>query len=239
MNNYSPAWPHTVIEEIFPDIFFVMGTNKITDNGVDLQHSRNMVIIRNNKKLSLINTVRLDDKGLLALEALGDVVENVIRIGAFHDRDDAFYLDRYQAKLWAIKGMKHANNRIADIELTPNGQMPFPDCSFFLFETAKVPEGIIHIAKNDGILITCDSVKNWISTDQFFSNETAQLYQSLGFFGSASITSVWKQATEVLASDFERLKLPAFRHLISAHGDPLLNNAHERLVKTIKLEFGV
>jgi hypothetical protein len=135
--------------------------------------------------------------------------------------------------------MEHANNRIADIELTPNGQIPFPDCSFFLFETSKLPEGIIHIAKNGGILITCDSVKNWISPDQFFSDETAKSYQLQGFFGTASISNVWKQATDVLASDFERLKLPSFRHLISAHGEPLLNDANERLVKTIKLEFGV
>lgn len=50
---YSPAWPHSTIKEIFPNVFFVMGTNKTTHNGVELQHSRNMVIVRNANKLSL------------------------------------------------------------------------------------------------------------------------------------------------------------------------------------------
>jgi hypothetical protein len=84
---YSPAWPHSEIKAIFPAIFYVTGTNITTFNNTELQHSRNMIIIRENGKLSLINTVRLDEKGLAALEALGDV-ENIIRIGAFHGRDD-------------------------------------------------------------------------------------------------------------------------------------------------------
>ena len=79
---YSPAWSHSEIKEIFPNIFFITGTNITHHNNVELQHSRNMIIIRNNDKLSLINTVRLDDKGLAALDALGKV-KNIIRIGSF------------------------------------------------------------------------------------------------------------------------------------------------------------
>lgn len=238
MSTYSPAWPHTHLQEIFPTIFFVMGMNKTQYKGIDLQHSRNMVIVRDGNTLSLINTVRLDDNGLAALDSLGKV-ENIIRIGAFHGRDDGFYLDRYQAKLWALKGMEQADGRGTDIELSPNGQMPFPDCSLFLFETSKYPEGILHIAKEGGILITCDSIKNWLSPDQFFSPETAKLYQAQSFFGSATISQVWKEATEVKAADLERLKLLSFRHLISAHGEPLLNNAREALTKTLKFEFDI
>lgn len=89
MPSYSPGWPHSDIQEIFPNIFFVTGTNKTRYNGVELQHNRNMIIVRKKNKLSLINTVRLNDNGLASLDALGKV-ENVIRIGAFHGRDDAF-----------------------------------------------------------------------------------------------------------------------------------------------------
>jgi len=46
------------------------GINKTQYNGVDLQHSRNMIIIRDVNKLSLINTVRLSDSGLAALDHL-------------------------------------------------------------------------------------------------------------------------------------------------------------------------
>jgi hypothetical protein len=73
-----------------------------------------MVIIRNGHQLSLINTVRLDDAGLAVLDRLGKVT-NVVRIGAFHGRDDAFYLDRYGAKLWALPGMKHQDDRSTDV----------------------------------------------------------------------------------------------------------------------------
>ena len=236
---YSAAWTHSDVKEIFPNIFFVTGVNKTSYEGVELQHSRNMVIIRDaTNKLSLINTVRLDDNGLATIDSLGKV-ENIIRIGAFHGRDDAFYLDRYHAKLWALKGMKHDNNRFTDIELVLGGPMPFPNCSLFIFETSSYPEGVLHIAQENGIIITCDSIKNWVEPDQFFSLETAKLYEEQGLFGTATISNVWKQACNVQASDFLRLNSLEFRHLLSAHGEPLLNNAHEQVAKTIKQEFGV
>jgi|SRR6185437_11260380 len=235
---YSPVWPHSEIKEIFPNIFFVTGTNITHHDNAKLQHSRNMVIIRDNGKLSLINTVRLDDKGLDCLDALGDV-NNVIRIGAFHGRDDAFYLDRYDAKLWALEGMIHEDNRNTNIHLTSNGQMPIPNCSVFIFETSRFPEAILHISQQNGILITCDSIKNWLAPDQFFSTETAKLYQEQGFFGAASISNVWKQACNINSSDFRRLKTLEFRHLLSAHGAPLLNNADELVAETISKEYEI
>jgi len=229
---------HGDIKEIFPNIFFVTGTNKTHYNGVDLQHSRNMVIVRHGNQLSLINTVRLDGKGLEALETLGKV-ENIIRIGAFHGRDDVFYLDRYHAQLWALKGMTHDSGHLTDIELVPNGKMPFPDCSFFVFETSIHPEGILHIAQEGGILITCDSIKNWVSADPFFSTETAKLYEEQGFFGTASISKIWQEACHVNASDFIRLQSLSFSHLLSAHGEPLLNDAYNQLAITIEKEFAL
>ena len=238
MQPYSPAWPHSDIQEIFPNIFFLTGTNKTHYKDVDLQHSRNMIIVRDGNKLSLINTVRLNDSGLAALDALGKV-ENVIRIGAFHGRDDTFYLDRYSAKLWTLPDMQYESGRVTDVKLTPKGKMPFPDCSLFVFETSVHPEGILYIAQEGGILVTCDSIKNWVSADQFFSAETAKLYEEQGFFGKASISNVWKQACNVDVSDFMKLKSFSFRHLLSAHGEPLLNNANEVVANTIRREYGV
>ena len=232
----SQAWPHGEIKEIFPDIFLVNGTNKTNFNNMDLQHSRNMIIIRDKHKLSLINTVRLTAAGLAALDALGQV-ENVIRIGAFHGRDDAFYLERYQAKLWGLKGMTHDNNRSADVELVPGGQMPVINASIFAFATSKHPEGILYLARDGGILVTCDSIKNWLGPDEFFSEETAKLYQQHGFFGAAGISSVWKQACNVQVEDFIRLKTLAFKHLLSAHGEPLLNNAYAAVSESIAKSF--
>lgn len=229
---YAPAWPHGEIEEIFPDIYFVMGTNIMGYQGTVLQHSRNMIIVRDGKALSLINTVRLHDAGLTALEALGEV-KNVVSIGAFHGRDDAFYLDRYQADLWALPGIKHDQDRQPDKQLVSGGEMPFANCSLFVFETAALPEGILHIARENGILVSCDSIKNWRQADQFFSAESAQLYRAQGMFGPASIQSIWLNATQTKAGDFQRLLNLKFHHLLSAHGEPLLNDAYEKVQDSI------
>ncbi|MBI2792514.1 MAG: hypothetical protein HYX61_11195 [Gammaproteobacteria bacterium] len=238
MTQYSPAWAHGELQEIFPNIFFVMGTNITTHEGVELQHSCNMVVVKHGNELTLINTVRLNDKGLAALDNVGHVT-NVVRIGAFHGRHDAFYLDRYSAKLWALKGMQHANEKITDVELTPQSQMPFPNCALFVFETSIHPEGILHLNQEGGILITCDSVKNWTAIDEFFSEQTGKLYENLGFLGTATISKIWQQACQIQAQDFARLKLLSFKHLLSAHGEPLLKVADEKLAKTIKQEFKI
>jgi hypothetical protein len=233
MSQEQQDWPHDPIKEIFDNIFFVTGTNITHFEGVDLQHSRNMVIVRDNGKLSLINTVKLSDEGLQALEKLGDV-KNVIRIGAFHGRDDAFYVDKYDAKLWALPGMQDEHGKQTDVEFKAGqAPQPFSDCDLFIFETSKFPEGIIHMQQHGGILISCDSIKNWISPDEFFSEQTAALYQQQGFFGKASISTVWQQACQVAPSDFARLKDLSFRHLISAHGEPLLDEAYDAVIKSV------
>lgn len=236
MSHYSPAWEHDQIKEVLPDIYFVMGTNKTIHEGVELQHSCNMVIVKQADELTLINTVRLGDEGLQALERLGKVA-NVVRIGAFHGRHDAFYIDKYSARLWALKGAQHANHKVTDIELTPNGVMPFQHSSLFVFETSTQPEGILHIDREGGILISCDSIKNWTHQDAFFSDETAALYHKMGFFGSATISNIWLQACQVQKQDFERLLMLPFKHLISAHGEPLLNVAHEKVASSIQAAF--
>lgn len=238
MASYSPVWPHSEIKEIFPNLFFVMGTNITTYEGVRLQHSRNMVIIRNDDELTLINTVRLNDEGLAALDKLGKVT-HVIRIGAFHGRDDTFYLDRYSANLWALKEMTHQGGRITDVELIAGDSLPFPNGSLFVFETSIHPEGILQLHQEGGILITCDSIKNWIAADPYFSEETAKLYETMGFFGEATISKIWQEACQVKTEDFVRLKQLDFKHIISAHGMPLLNKAHEKLSDTLKKEYNI
>ncbi len=133
---FTPVWPHGDIEEIFQHVFFVTGTNKIQHEGADIQTSRNMAIIRHDSELTLVNTVRLNEEGLRKLEALGRVA-HIVRIGAFHGRDDAFYRHRYpEASLWALKGMTYENGLQPDRELIPGGAMPFPACSLFVFETS-------------------------------------------------------------------------------------------------------
>lgn len=231
-NKYSPVWSHSQIKKIFSDIFFVTGTNITQHDGVILQHSRNMVIVRSKGKLSLINTVRLTKSGLDELNLLGEI-QNVIRIGSFHGRDDAFYLDHYHAKLWALPDMVHESNREADYILTSDGLMPFANCAIFIFSSSRFPEAVLHIGQDNGILITCDSIKNWLTRDEFFSDSTALLYEKQNIFGCATINDMWMQATQINKSELHHLKEFDFCHLLSAHGEPLLNNAYEEVAKTL------
>ena len=104
MTEFQEALPHGSIEEVFPDVFCVTGTMQGEFFGSMWQFSRNMTIVREAGRLTLINSVRLDAGGLAELDALGEVV-NVVRIGDMHGIDDPFYVDLYGATFWALPGM--------------------------------------------------------------------------------------------------------------------------------------
>lgn len=235
---FTPVWPHGDIQQIFKDVFFVTGTNKIHHEDINIQTSRNMTIVRNGSELTLINTVRLNEEALQKLDALG-MVKNIVRIGAFHGRDDAFYQHRYpDAKLWALKGTTYERSLKITQDLTPGGLMPFPGCSLFVFETSTQPECILHIEREGGILVSCDSIQNITSIDEFYSSETAKSFEEQGLVKPANISPIWLSATNTKASDFERLlKLFTFNHLLTAHGPPLLNKAYEQVTQTIQRVF--
>lgn len=233
MDIYPPALAHGSIKEVFPDIFFVTGTSVYEHAGNVIQKSNNMVIVRDGTKLTLINTLRLNEDGIKKLDTLGKVT-NVVRLGAFHDRNDIFYLDRYSAKLWALRGMIHKNNRQADFLIGETSSTPFLDASFFRFETTLQPEAIMHIARLGGILITCDSIKNWTTIDEYFSEKTGKEFLEQGLIKSTNIDKIWLGAMKPKKSDFEKLERFKFRHLFSAHGQPLIDIADKQLLPVLE-----
>lgn len=228
MFEYSPAWPHGSIEAAFPEVFFVVGTNKTRHAGVEIQTSRTMVVVRQGDGLTLVNTVRLDEAGLRALEALGEV-RDVVRLGAFHGRDDPFYRDRYGATLWALPAAAQADGRGADRALVSGGESPLLDSEVFVFASAKHPEAAVWLRREGGILITCDAVQNWTSIDDFFSPACGERFNAQGLLRAANIPSTWLHACEPREDDFRRLLALPFRHLLSAHGRALRDEAHALL----------
>ena len=117
--------------------------------------------------------------------------------------------------------------------------MPVSDCSLFVYETSDHPEGILHLAREGGILISCDSLQNWREPDRFFSADSAAKMREIGFIEPANVGPGWRQFCSPEAADFVRLKALAFRHLLSAHGTPLRDTAHEELAATFKRLFDV
>lgn len=225
MSQYSPVWPHGDIEAVFDNVFIVRGTNIIRHDGMTIQHSRTMTILRQGDALTLVNTVRLSDEGLAALDLLGQVT-HVLSIGAFHGRDDAFYCDKYQASLLSVQSSDAAT------QLTANASLPITGLSYHPFKSAKMAEGVLYFEPLK-LLVTCDSIKNWCEVDEYFSEETGRQCLESGEIAPVHISSIWLSATETTKADFEKLLALDFHHLVTAHGDVLKSQAHKMLSSTI------
>jgi hypothetical protein len=241
MKTYFEAMPHGQVEEVFPDVFFVMGTMRNEFFGSMWQFSRNMTVVRENGNLTIINSVRLNDEGLAKLDKLGKVV-NVVRIGDAHGVDDPFYLDRYNASFWALPDMNVKGLRI-DHELREGGPMPFSDASLFVFKTSKRPECIIHLDRAGGIMIACDSLQNWTQPDEFFDEPTVPTMTGFGFFTEANVGVAWMHECSPQGEDFTRLKefssAHPYKHAICGHGIPLRDRAMELYHQRFTTMFNV
>jgi hypothetical protein len=238
MDELPPALPHGKVEEVFPDVFFVTGTMKTELMGAHWHFSRNMTVVRDRGSLTLINSVRLDDAGLAQLDALGRVT-NVLKIGSLHGRDDAFYKAHYRATFWALPGMQLEHGLEADKELSPDGEVPFAGCSVFAFHTTKLPECILRIDREGGIVVACDSLQNWLAPDEFFSDESRRMMTEMGFFQPSNLGPVWMQVAEPQGQDFVRLREWSFRHALCGHGAPLRDTAKEAYTDRFRHVFGI
>jgi len=234
--SHAEALPHGRIEEVFPDVFFVTGAMKAEFFGSPWQFGRNMTIVREGDELTLINSVRLDDAGLTTLDALGKVA-NVVRIGALHGRDDAFYVDRAKAKYWSLRGAPDAGCKV-DEELSA-AALPLRNASLFSFEHTKLPECILRLDREGGIIVACDALQNWAEPDPFIDPATAAKMQGMGFFTPANVGVAWKQLNEPKAADFARLKEISFKHALCGHGAPLRDTAQAGYHATFKRVFDV
>ncbi|RDE22615.1 hypothetical protein DV711_08485 [Motiliproteus coralliicola] len=238
MDQFPPALPHGSLEEVFPNVFFVTGAMETVLQGMDWKFSRNMTVVRDDDRLIIINSVRLDEQGLAELDRLGKVTD-VVRLGALHGRDDPFYVDRYDAEYWALPGVEHDTGLPVSRTLTEAGPHPISDASLFEFRTTKMPEGIIRLDRAGGILIACDALQNWLAPDEHFSDSSKEIMQQMGFFTPANLGPVWVQAAAPEGDDFSRLKELSFNHALCGHGEPLRDSAQEDYSATFERMFGI
>lgn len=109
----------------------------------------------------------------------------------------------------------------------------------FEFKTTQVPEAILHLDRNDGMLIACDALQNWLRPDSYFSEDSRQMMQEMGFFTPANLGPVWVQVAAPQAEDFIRLQALNFRHVLCGHGEPLLETAKEDYAATFRRMFSL
>ena len=238
--SYPDVLPHDPPKQIAEDLFVVHGCVK--PNAV-VRFTRNMAIVRDQGKLTLINPVRMDDAGLMGLEELGEIA-HVLRLGPMHGMDDPFYVERYGANLWAFEGGTTYTTPAITHALSESGALPFSNAILFAFSHVIEAEGVILLERSPGILLTCDSIQSYATFPHMpHTNWLARrMLPLLGFNRETLIGPLWmKLAVEDrhgIKAEFERLSRLDFDQLLSAHGTFVSKGAHTQVEHAFVKMFG-
>lgn len=231
MPGFRPAYPHGSLDEVFDGLFFLRGTIRV---GPGVSVTRNMVVVKQGDELVLVNSVRLNEEGEAALEQLGKV-RHLVRLGAFHGADDAYYVHRYKPTFWAPKGQNHAAGLSADRDLR-DGESPIDGSGVFTFQHGKQPEAALLIEREGGVIVPCDAYQNW-TTFEGCSAIGKLMLRAMGF-GPTLIGGPWTNAMgRRVKEDFDVLVERDFRHLLPAHGEPIVGTANEGLRAAMRHRF--
>lgn len=153
----------------------------------------------------------------------GHIVQ-VARLGAFHGKDDSFYQNVYKAKLWAFPQMDFSHGEKIDHNLSTE-KAPISNAKIIEFKTTRFKEALLLINKSGGILISCDSIKNWQRKDSFFDDATFEIMKNTGSIGKANIDAIWLSAMRPSRQELKDISSLEFSILLSAHGEPLTDDA--------------
>jgi hypothetical protein len=233
--NFAGIEPHGVLRPLGDDCWYLTGSVVFKPL---LRLPRNMIVLRHEGLLTLINSVRMDSAGEADLDALGKVA-HVMTIG-FHEMDDAYYLDRYAAKHWVVPGAE-PDPAAADSEvLGEDATLPIPDLRVFLFKETIRSEAALLLERDGGLLITCDSVQHW-APSELMSPLAKLVTRLIGFQQPAQIGPPWRKRQTPeggsLRGDFERLAKLPFQRLIGGHGGLATQDASKLLVQSIEREL--
>lgn len=236
---FPEAHEHGDLKELLPGIHFVTGTVAMS-GPLPMRFSRNMTVIRKDGALTLINSLRLDSNGLEALERLG-TVENVIRLAGFHGMDDPFYKDRYGAKVWSVDapyvtgfGSGSKPYFTPDVVLDAQTELPLDNARLILFESASPGEGLLLLDRDGGIIVSGDCLQNWATTDRYFSLPAKLMMRLMGFIKPHNVGPGWLKAAKPDRTEVKRQLDLDFRHVLPAHGSPVLGEARERYAPVVE-----
>jgi hypothetical protein len=231
MPGFRPAYPHGTFDQVFENVFFLRGTMRL---GLGISITRNMVVVRQGDELVLVNSVRLTEQGETALEKLGKV-RHLVRLGFFHGADDAYYVHRYKPTFWAPKGQRHSPGLSPDRELRDR-ESPIENTSVFSFQSGKESEAALLIEREGGVIVPCDAYQNWTTFDGCSAIGKVMM-RAMGF-GPTLIGGPWtNKMGRNVKKDFDVLVERDFRHLLPAHGEPIVGTAKEGLKAAIRHRF--
>lgn len=220
----------------------VRGRFRMT-GGPPIAFSRNMVIIRHDTSLTLVNSVQLSEAGLERLAELGKV-DNVIRLAGFHGADDRFYKERFGATIYAVAGQVYARGFgqnvsakdqyfSADVEIDETSKLPVPGAMLETISSARPPEGLLLLEREGGILIAGDALQNWATTDPYFNLLGKLMMRAMGFIKPFAIGPGWLKTAKPDPRDLRNILDLPFEHVLPAHGDSVIGGARGHWRKAI------
>lgn len=243
---HPPASPHGALNELFDGIWFVRGGIRMPMR-LPMRIGRSMTIVRGDDGLVILNSMRLSEQGLRELDALGKV-KHVVRIGGFHGRDDAFYRERYGAKVYAVEGQSYLRGLEApkagaesfmepDEWLNEASTLPIADASLKVFTTSNPPEAICSLAREGGILIAGDSLQQTPAPDEYYSFLAKIMMKRMGFMKPYNVGPGWLQFAHPTAADVRSILDLEFEHVLPGHGAAVIGGAKEKYRAAIEGEL--
>ena len=234
--SYAAPLPHDPLEEVAADLFLVRGGVRMNPL---MRITRNMAVLRHDGELSLINPIRLDEEGERQLLALGRIVR-ILRLGPMHGLDDPYYVERFQAELWAPGPSAIYPEPAIDRELAPAQPLPFPNAEVFVFEGTVQAEAVLLVRRDPGVLLTCDAIQHY--GDYRHNSLLARILMPwIGFPKTTVVGPIWlKRMTPKggsLQGEFERLLAMDFDGLLPAHGSLLASGAHASVETAVRRAF--
>jgi hypothetical protein len=200
-----------------------------------IRFSRNMTVVRNGDRLVLVNSVRLDDNGLAALERLGKVTD-VVRLAANHGVDDPFYAERFGAKVWVVKGQRYTagfDTSSPKTYFTPHHEMdattalPIERARLVVIDS-RPPEGMLLLSDHGGVMISGDCLQHWAAPDEYFSWLGGAMMKMMGFVKPHNVGPGWLKQGKPPKEQLRSLLEMSFANVLPAHGAPVLGEALDR-----------
>lgn len=240
-SNEPHAFKPKHMAKIAKNIFVIQATlrkNKLWKT------SRNMVIIRRQEELTLINAVRLNAEGEEFLQSLG-FVARVIRLGtrtgATHD---LYYKYNHGAQIWAA-GTPPSYSSAIDRIIDEHSVLPIAHSKVFVFNNSRDHEAAILIQPSkgkNGILLVSEALQNQKDNDLLSaSSRTVMSFEGM-MASTIVVPPKWikgQQDKLPLRDDYERLLRLDFSRLISARGAIVLKRAKEEAVLAVEMAFPV
>lgn len=226
--------PHGELREILPDLYFVTGTVKMP-GPLPVRFSRNMTVVRRGDRLIVVDSVRLDDAGLAALDKLGKVTD-VVRLAANHGMDDPFYAERYGAKVWAVKGQRYTAGFntsspktyfAAHHEMDAATELPIAGAKLVVIDSVP-PEAMLLLREHGGVMISGDCLQNWATHDEYFSWLGRTLMKRMGFLQAHNVGPGWLRQGKPPKEQLRGVLGATFANVLPAHGTPVVGEAVER-----------